>query len=90
VWLAARWPNRRPVQRALRWDGLFPIDLPGPDELAELVKEVRAERDDHFEIVVTNPVGTDPGPWEDAGATWCLTGFGNQPRIAEVEEAIDG
>src|SRR5689334_4637455 len=79
VWLAARWPNRRPVRRALAWDGLFPIDLPGPEELAELVGEVRAERaDDGFEIVVTNPVGTDPEPWEDAGATWCLTGFGNQ------------
>ena len=26
VWLAARWPNRRPVARAARWDGVFPID----------------------------------------------------------------
>lgn len=91
VWLAARWPNRKPVRRALEWDGLFPIDLPGPDALAELTEEVRAVRpDDGFEIVVTNPAGTDPGPWEAAGATWCLTGFGNQPRLAEVEAAIDG
>ena len=91
VWLAARWPNRKPVRRALKWDGLFPIDLPGPDELAELVAEVRAERpDDGFEIVVTNPAGTDPEPWEVAGATWCLTGFGNQPTLAEVKAAIDG
>src|SRR4051794_40055927 len=51
VWLAARWPNRRPVQRALKWDGLFPIDLPGPEALAELTEEVRAERrDESFEI----------------------------------------
>jgi alkanesulfonate monooxygenase SsuD/methylene tetrahydromethanopterin reductase-like flavin-dependent oxidoreductase (luciferase family) len=91
VWLAARWPNRKPVRRALEWDGLFPIDLPGPDELAELTAEVRAVRpDEGFEIVVTNPAGTDPGPWEAAGATWCLTGFGNQPQLAEVEAAIDG
>jgi alkanesulfonate monooxygenase SsuD/methylene tetrahydromethanopterin reductase-like flavin-dependent oxidoreductase (luciferase family) len=91
VWLAARWPNRKPVRRALEWDGLFPIDLPGPDALAELTEEVRAVRpDDAFEIVVTNPAGTDPGPWEAAGATWCLTGFGNQPQLAEVEAAIDG
>src|SRR5689334_8092985 len=69
VWLAARWPNRKPVRRALEWDGLFPIDLPGPDALAELTAEVRAVRpDDGFEIVVTNPAGTDPGPWEAAGA----------------------
>lgn len=91
VWLAARWPNRRPVRRALKWDGLFPIDMDGPDDLAELTAEVRAERpDDAFEIVVTNPAGTDPSPWEQAGATWCLTGFGNQPSLTEVEAAIDG
>src|SRR4051795_10242958 len=91
IWLAARWPNRKPVRRALRWDGLFPIDLPGPEALAELTQEVRAERPgDDFEIVVTNPAGTDPQPWEDAGATWCLTGFGNQPTVAEVEAAIGG
>jgi alkanesulfonate monooxygenase SsuD/methylene tetrahydromethanopterin reductase-like flavin-dependent oxidoreductase (luciferase family) len=91
VWLAARWPNRKPVRRALQWDGLFPIDLPGPEALAELAAEVRAERpDDDFQIVVENPAGTDPGPWEDAGATWCLTAFGNQPTTAEVEAAIDG
>src|SRR3954468_4141176 len=54
VWLAARWPNRKPVRRALAWDGLFPIDLPGSEALAELVSEVSAERsDDGFEIVVT-------------------------------------
>jgi alkanesulfonate monooxygenase SsuD/methylene tetrahydromethanopterin reductase-like flavin-dependent oxidoreductase (luciferase family) len=90
VWLASRWPNRRPVRRALRWDGLFPIDLPGPEALAELTAEVRAEHaDDGFDIVVTNPAGTDPGPWEQAGATWCLTGFTSQPGLAEVASAID-
>jgi alkanesulfonate monooxygenase SsuD/methylene tetrahydromethanopterin reductase-like flavin-dependent oxidoreductase (luciferase family) len=91
IWLAARWPNRKPVRRALKWDGLFPIDLPGPEELAELTSEVREARgdDDPFEIVVTNPAGADPEPWEAAGATWCLTGFGPQPTVAEVEAAID-
>ena len=92
VWLAARWPNRRPVRRALNWDGLFPIDLPGPEALAELVDEVRETHPegDGFEIVVTNPADVDPGPWEAAGATWCLTGFGPQPTLAEVAAAIDG
>jgi alkanesulfonate monooxygenase SsuD/methylene tetrahydromethanopterin reductase-like flavin-dependent oxidoreductase (luciferase family) len=89
VWLAARWPNRRPVRRALEWDGVFPIDVPGPDDLAELTQEVRAVRPDGFDIVVTNPPGTDPKPWVEAGATWCLTGFTNEPRLAEVEAAID-
>src|SRR4051794_26534136 len=91
IWLAARWPNRRPVRRALEWDGLFPIDLPGPEELAKLTAEVREARGslDGYDIVVTNPAGTDPAPWEAAGATWCLTGFGPQPGVAELEAAID-
>ncbi len=91
VWVAARWPRRRPLKRAARWDGLFPIDLPGPAELAELAEEVGALRGglDGFELVVTNPAGTDPEPWIAAGATWCLTGFGAQPAAADVRAAID-
>ena len=90
IWVASRWPNRRPLRRAARWDGLFPIDLPGPGALAELVAAVGELRDgtDGFELVVTNPAGVDPEPWAEAGATWCLTGFGAQPTRAEVEAAI--
>ena len=92
VWVAARWPNRRPMRRAARWDGIFPIDLPGPEAFAELVdvmRELRGDAAGPFDFVVTNPAGTDPGPWEQAGATWCLSGFGAAPTEAEVREAID-
>jgi alkanesulfonate monooxygenase SsuD/methylene tetrahydromethanopterin reductase-like flavin-dependent oxidoreductase (luciferase family) len=87
IWVASRWPHRRPLRRAARFDGVFPIDLPGPEALAEVVAETG--RTDGFEVVVTNPPGTDPAPWEAAGATWCLTGFGPQPGLDEVREAID-
>jgi alkanesulfonate monooxygenase SsuD/methylene tetrahydromethanopterin reductase-like flavin-dependent oxidoreductase (luciferase family) len=92
VWIASRWPARRPLARAARWDGLFPIELPGPSALAELVAEVRSLRDAGaapFDVVVTNEAGTDPAPWVDAGATWCLTGFGQTPGADEVRAAID-
>ena len=85
IWLAARWPNRRPVRRAARFDGLFPIDLPGPEALAELAAEVPPPP---FDIVVTDEPGTDPAPWFAAGATWCLTGFSNQPQLSAVRAAI--
>jgi len=91
VWVAARWPNRRPVARALRWDGIFPIDLPGPDALAELAAEISSRRpaqDGPFDLVVEIGPGADPEPWSDAGATWVLTAFGRQPRADEVREAI--
>jgi alkanesulfonate monooxygenase SsuD/methylene tetrahydromethanopterin reductase-like flavin-dependent oxidoreductase (luciferase family) len=91
VWVAATWPSRRPLRRAARWDGLFPVELPGPEELSELRREVEALREGGapFDLIVTNPAGTDPAPWIEAGATWCLNGFGAQPTRAEVEEAID-
>lgn len=90
VWVAARWPNRRPLERAMRWDGLFPIELPGPEPLAELAGQIRETRGDRpFDIVAEIPPGGDARPWAEAGATWVLTGFGKQPRLAEVREAID-
>jgi alkanesulfonate monooxygenase SsuD/methylene tetrahydromethanopterin reductase-like flavin-dependent oxidoreductase (luciferase family) len=77
VWVAARWPHRRPLQRAARFDGLFVIDLEA-EALPEVVAAVagyRPERLSGFEIVVHDVPGTDPRPWEDAGATWLLSRF---------------
>jgi alkanesulfonate monooxygenase SsuD/methylene tetrahydromethanopterin reductase-like flavin-dependent oxidoreductase (luciferase family) len=92
VWVAASWPNRRPVQRAVRWDGLFPIELPGPEGLAELAEEVqqaRAGSDGPFDLVVEVPPGADVGPWEAAGATWVLTSIDPQPPESEVWAVVD-
>jgi len=91
VWVAAEWPNRRPVRRALRWDGLFPTGLPGPDALAELVSEVSQERPagEPFDVVVSVPPGGDVAPWARAGATWTVTDFGIEPTLAQVREAVD-
>ena len=93
VWVAARWQTRRrPLQRAARWDGAFPIELPGPDALAELVDEVRALRGGskgHFDFVVEIAPGERAKPWEEAGATWLLTGFDLQPQLAEVRAVIE-
>jgi alkanesulfonate monooxygenase SsuD/methylene tetrahydromethanopterin reductase-like flavin-dependent oxidoreductase (luciferase family) len=91
IWVAARWPNRRPLRRAARYDGLFPIDVPDPDALAELGNEVHAMRGDAgpFDLVIDHPPDADPAPWAAAGATWCLIDFGTQPTRVEVEAAID-
>jgi alkanesulfonate monooxygenase SsuD/methylene tetrahydromethanopterin reductase-like flavin-dependent oxidoreductase (luciferase family) len=91
VWLAVRWPNRRPLVRAARWDGVFPIEIK-PAQLAQYVDELRQLRGgalEGFDVVVTNRPGTDLAPWEAAGATWCLTGWGPQPSAADVEAVVD-
>jgi alkanesulfonate monooxygenase SsuD/methylene tetrahydromethanopterin reductase-like flavin-dependent oxidoreductase (luciferase family) len=84
IWVATHWPNRRPLRRAARHQGLFPIDLPGPEALAEL----RSELGDGYEYVVEDDPGADTAPWIEAGATWCLVAFGKQPTAAEVRAAI--
>lgn len=92
VWVAGRWgTRRRPLARAARWDGFFPIEVPSPADLARLGEEIAALRGgmEGFDLVAEIPPGTAAGPWEAAGATWVLTDFEAQPRLREVEAAID-
>jgi alkanesulfonate monooxygenase SsuD/methylene tetrahydromethanopterin reductase-like flavin-dependent oxidoreductase (luciferase family) len=91
VWVAGEWPNRRPLRRALQWDGYFPIGMPGPDQLAALVEEARRARttSDPFDVIVEIPPDEDPGRWARAGVTWSVTDFGMEPAVAAVREVID-
>jgi alkanesulfonate monooxygenase SsuD/methylene tetrahydromethanopterin reductase-like flavin-dependent oxidoreductase (luciferase family) len=90
VWVAGRWPNRAPVRRAARWDGFFPIELDGPEALRDAVATLADLRDgdEGLDVVVSNPPGTELEPWIEAGATWCLTGFGQQPAEEKVRMTI--
>lgn len=91
VWVAGEWPHRRPVRRAVQWDGLFPIGMPGPDELAELMNEVREARPagEPFDVIVEIPPDDDPQRWARAGATWRVTFFGLEPTRDWVRAVID-
>ncbi len=77
VWLAARYPNRAPLRRAARFDGLFPIALTQPDQLREVIATVAEHRTDPapFDIAVQGLPDADPAPWVGAGATWWLVRF---------------
>jgi alkanesulfonate monooxygenase SsuD/methylene tetrahydromethanopterin reductase-like flavin-dependent oxidoreductase (luciferase family) len=51
IWVAGRWPNRRPFRRAARWDGVFPLfegvaagEMATPERLAEAVAYTRGQR----------------------------------------------
>jgi alkanesulfonate monooxygenase SsuD/methylene tetrahydromethanopterin reductase-like flavin-dependent oxidoreductase (luciferase family) len=92
VWVAATWPNQSPLRRAARWDGLFPIELPGPEQLAELAEAVRQQRagsEEPFDLVVEVPPGADVPAWEAAGATWVLTSIEPQPPELEIRGVIE-
>lgn len=75
IWVAGRWPYRRPLRRAAQWDGLFLIDLDSPDQLAAAADIVSAERGGlaGFDLVTHLPADHDPAPWVAAGASWILT-----------------
>lgn len=78
VWVAVRGSKPRPVRRAARWQGIFPIELHDPDHLAQVVAmvgELRSEDESAYDVVAEGPPGADPGPWQAVGATWWQTGL---------------
>jgi alkanesulfonate monooxygenase SsuD/methylene tetrahydromethanopterin reductase-like flavin-dependent oxidoreductase (luciferase family) len=90
VWVAGRTANAAPTRRAARWDGYFPIDLSVEQVSAEMerIETIRGSLDG-FDLVVTQPPGTEPGPWEGIGVTWFLAGAGDAATVSDVEAIID-
>lgn len=80
LWAAARFGNSRPLARAARLDGVFPIGLQTPDDLRTLLEELDEhrprERAGSFDVCVNLLAGTEPEAWADAGATWLVTHAG--------------
>ncbi len=86
IWLAARGAALRPVRRAARYDGVFPIEVTERD-YAALTATVLAERGslDGFDIVVpAGDDGTAPS-WADEHVTWTLRSFPEEADPARVE-----
>ncbi|MHA2390507.1 MAG: LLM class flavin-dependent oxidoreductase [Promethearchaeota archaeon] len=84
IWVAGMWPNKGPLRRAARYDGVFPISQNWPDQLTPNdVKQMLAyilqyrPNINNFDIIIT---GDTPGnqsegieiikPFEKAGVTW--------------------
>jgi alkanesulfonate monooxygenase SsuD/methylene tetrahydromethanopterin reductase-like flavin-dependent oxidoreductase (luciferase family) len=79
VWIAAYWPNLRPLRRAAAWDGMFALFRDGAPrdvgQLAEAVAYVGARRAPGagpFDVVYCSDPKLDPAVYERAGATWWL------------------
>jgi alkanesulfonate monooxygenase SsuD/methylene tetrahydromethanopterin reductase-like flavin-dependent oxidoreductase (luciferase family) len=75
VWAAGFPGNPKPIRRAARLDGFFPVNLDHPDQLAEVVgtlTELRQGDMASYDIAAAPPLGADPEPYAKAGATWWL------------------
>ena len=91
VWAAAFPGNVKPLRRAARYDGLFPVNLEGVDEFAHAVAAVRDLRGDDpapFDIAVELRPGSDVAPYADAGATWWMTELEPGISLDEVRGVI--
>jgi alkanesulfonate monooxygenase SsuD/methylene tetrahydromethanopterin reductase-like flavin-dependent oxidoreductase (luciferase family) len=78
IWVGLRYGNQAPLRRAARYDGVFPVLVRTPEQLEEVVAGVQAHRDPDagpFDVAIGAVPGTDPAPYEAAGATWFLTSF---------------
>jgi alkanesulfonate monooxygenase SsuD/methylene tetrahydromethanopterin reductase-like flavin-dependent oxidoreductase (luciferase family) len=86
IWVAGFPGSAKPLRRAARYDGFFPVNLDHPDHLAEVVATIEDLRPDPaspYDVAVALPPGTDPAPYVRAGATWCLTEF--EPEEVSID-----
>lgn len=91
IWGAGFPGHVKPIRRAARYDGYFPVNLTSPDQLASTVAVVEAERGslDGFDVVVALSPSADVGPYAAAGATWCLTDLDPAAvRLADVQAMV--
>ena len=96
VWVAGFYGKPRPLRRAARYQGFFPVNLEHPDQLAEIVADLTALREqpghaaaEPYDVVAALPPGRDPAPYAATGATWWLVEFPwDAVSIAQVRDVI--
>jgi alkanesulfonate monooxygenase SsuD/methylene tetrahydromethanopterin reductase-like flavin-dependent oxidoreductase (luciferase family) len=96
VWVAGSYGKVNPLRRAARYDGFFPTNVEHPDQLAEMVADVTALREEAgrdpaapYDFVAAPPFGTDPAPYAAAGATWWFAASpGESASVDQVRGVI--
>ena len=75
LWFAARGSARRPVRRAARYDGLYPIEVTEESlrSALDLVVEERGSLDG-FDVIVRPSPEVPYQLLEELGVTWAITG----------------
>jgi alkanesulfonate monooxygenase SsuD/methylene tetrahydromethanopterin reductase-like flavin-dependent oxidoreductase (luciferase family) len=79
VWVAGFPGKSKPMRRAARYDGFFPVNLDSADQLAEIVARVGELRQEAghslaepYDVIAALEPGIDPTAYGEAGATWWL------------------
>jgi alkanesulfonate monooxygenase SsuD/methylene tetrahydromethanopterin reductase-like flavin-dependent oxidoreductase (luciferase family) len=80
IWVAGIAPHRRPLERALRWDGLVPLGPKGmmrPDEVGAYVGDV--QRPPGWDLVVSPAPDFAVDEYAALGVTWLITSTWPEP-----------
>jgi alkanesulfonate monooxygenase SsuD/methylene tetrahydromethanopterin reductase-like flavin-dependent oxidoreductase (luciferase family) len=91
VWVAAFPGNRKPLRRAARYQGFFPVNLGSVNRFAQAVATVRELRGDDrrpYDIAVELPPGSDVAQYAEAGATWWMAALEPGASVADVRAVI--
>jgi alkanesulfonate monooxygenase SsuD/methylene tetrahydromethanopterin reductase-like flavin-dependent oxidoreductase (luciferase family) len=86
IWGAARGGcGPRPLRRAARLDGLFPVDTT-TDQLAEMLEVVAEERGslDGFEVAMLAGPDTDLAALTERGVTWAMWSVDHRGPMADA------
>ncbi|MDT7636830.1 MAG: hypothetical protein QOC83_1118 [Pseudonocardiales bacterium] len=87
VWVAGLPGNVKPLRRAARHDGFFPVNLEHPDQVADIVTtitDLRQAKTTPYDFAIPLPPGADPAPYAKAGATWWLVEF--SPETVSLDQ----
>ena len=72
IWVAGVVPNTRPLRRAHRWEGVYPIgprELLTPDELASYLGD---DLPPGWDVVASSTPGVPAGEYAGIGVTWLV------------------
>jgi alkanesulfonate monooxygenase SsuD/methylene tetrahydromethanopterin reductase-like flavin-dependent oxidoreductase (luciferase family) len=91
VWVAAVAPHRRPLARAVRWDGVVPLGPGKVLEPAELVDYLSAvDRPSNWEVVAARADGVGADEYAAVGATWLIeAAWPDSGWVGELRVLID-
>ncbi|MGI9057527.1 MAG: LLM class flavin-dependent oxidoreductase [Ktedonobacteraceae bacterium] len=101
IWIAGFWPNKKPIRRAAKFDGVFPLMRERaltPDDFREIIDSTRVQRTQasHFDVVVGGQTsGTNKAQdaaqvasFAEVGATWWIESFYPHHTLEQVRERI--
>jgi alkanesulfonate monooxygenase SsuD/methylene tetrahydromethanopterin reductase-like flavin-dependent oxidoreductase (luciferase family) len=95
VWVAGYYGKAKPLRRAARHEGFFPVNLEHPDQLAEIVAdlamlrtEIGRDAAEPYDVVAALPPGTDPAPYAEAGATWWMVEFPSEAASVDQVRGV--